>query len=82
MFDSNKYLVGDKLICKVNYDKPFEIFHKGVEYELSSIKHSVIRHNNNLYRIGKGYFYYGDISKYFYTIKELRNIKLERLRNV
>ena len=91
------YKVGDKLICNVsiNYDTSgtsllFRNFIKGVEYEILRIDFSKIYKigkidkNNSTYHAYQGFYYfnYNDVKKYFYTKKEARMKKLERIGNV
>lgn len=78
------YKAGDKLYCKQNFGYPSNevniIFCKNIIYDIISVSNIQIG-------IGIDHVYYYMhsehlVSKYFYTEKELRMIKLERLSNV
>jgi len=75
--------VGEKIICKKNYD---DIYHEGIEYIILKISSTLS--SKNLLRIGaegsENYYLLWDseVYEYFYTQVELRKIKLERLKNI
>ena len=81
--------VGDSIIFRglPNY-YGFEIGH---EYTINSIIHSskIFRNSNNYYyhimmdnKYNLGVFVEDKINEYFYTEKEIRKLKLEKINNV
>jgi len=87
--------VGDKLICKNNYcNKDGDIIYRNYEYKISSIdlrygyNYYVIKIESDTYHfLHKKYHEFFMKNKetlynIFYTNKELRKIKLERLKSV
>jgi len=87
------FKIGDKLICKKEYDtnigniKHHLIFFKNLEYEVLDIPfynfYIIGYKSNKLDSIGTTYYYYfkySEIYEYFYTNKELRKKKLEKLK--
>ena len=74
------YKVGDMLRCKI--DNPFVSiqFYKDIEYEVLYISEYLTKVSNNK----NNYFFFvnDSIFSYFYTEKELRKLKLERIQNV
>lgn len=83
-FCESRINIGNKLLCKNNY----EHFLKGLEYTIVSIDKSVMSVlmskelllSDSLYSYSNSWWFEVlNLSKYFYTIKEMRKIKLERL---
>ena len=75
------YKVGDKLVCKKNWSG--NMTYSGLTINKEYIING--SNNNGAFRIGEYWFYtYCDdnIKDWFYTTKELRKKKLERLNNV
>ena len=82
------FKVGQKLICKANYsvsdmNSIRHHFLIGIEYNIINISSDL-----TFIRVGFGYsepylgcwFPYNDIEQYFYSEKELRAIKLNKLK--
>ena len=80
------YKVGDKLICKQQFycNKPDIVFLIGLEYFILDNQGDMLRigRENNIKCSYWFYNHYEEILEYFYTEKELRKKKLERLNNV
>ena len=65
--------IGDKLVCRMNYDKPDLV--KGQIYEICDIEDRSIKFDiNGIWSFGKSFIW-----EYFYTPQETRKMKLEKL---
>ena len=80
--------VGDKLLCKKNYyhttsvvNYAYEIYTKDEYYIITSIKGPGVqfKSNFNVYLWFGNDFYSLRIREYFYSVKELRKLKLEKI---
>jgi len=74
--------IGDKLICKDSFKSPFDnltLFLKESQYKILYKTGTVLKIGNDQIDY---YFSIDNAIKHFFTIKEIRKLKLERLKNV
>jgi hypothetical protein len=74
--------VGDKLLCINDVDKSYLKLTKGLEYRIIDIKIGALYYKYHIKDDEyKDLYYIEDFDDYFYTKKEERKIKLNKLIN-
>lgn len=77
------FKVGDKLLCNKYFNANIHMtFIKDVEYSILETYPGQILIGTNRVDIWPHWFLIEDIDKYFNTIKIIRKMKLERLKNI
>jgi len=81
------YKVGDKIICKRDFCTVGIEFLNGCDYDILEIgqhgNYQMIKIGYNMNYSSPCYFFYtNDVENYFYTEKEIRKLKLEKLKYV
>jgi len=86
MFKQN-LKIGDKLLCKIDYWTTKIYFFEGREYNICDIEIDYADENDYAYFImdeNKNrvlFMILDDLDSFFYTKKEVRNIKIKKLKN-